>query len=445
MNYTLISGSYSEIVADSLRLLPNKFTPRELFFPAIPKKATVAIGMRRAGKSYLLYQKITELIRSGINPNAILLVNFEDDRLNGMDGRQLRELINEYFKMFPQYRTENCVFMFDEIHVVEGWQKVIRTVLDQEMAQVYLSGSSAKMLSTEIATSLRGRSLAVEVFPFSFSEHLLHSGIHQSDMVFSKADVRSRIQNELRKYLAQGGFPEVANLEPGIAREILQSYVDTVILRDVVERHKITSINALRQMALQILRNPSSLMSINKLHGDMRSRGIAVSKDTLYAISAHLEDAYLFQSIGINSSSERVRQTNPRKIYPIDTGLSIAYSRISDRDIGKILETATFLCLRRICKNIDYYRTEEGYEVDFILGGNNFEDLLIQSCAQMDAPETRSRELRALVSGMREKKQVSAWIVSLEHEEVFKVPEGTIFIVPAWKFFLDPKGILGVD
>jgi predicted AAA+ superfamily ATPase len=367
-----------------------------------------------------LYQKIAELVSSGMKPNAILFVNFEDGRLDGMDGRQLRELIEEYFKIFPQYRAEGCVFMFDEIHVVDGWQNVIRTVLDQEKAQVYLSGSSAKMLSTEIATNLRGRSLAVEVFPFSFSEFLLQKGIPHSNINTSSAEVRSQIQHQLRSYLTQGGFPEVTNLEPNFSNQILQNYVDTVILRDVVERHNITSINPLRQLTLQILRNPSNLMSINKFHGDMRARAIPISKDTLYAIFGHLEDSYLFQSISIHSSSDRVRQTNPHKVYPIDTGIALAFARSSDRDIGKILETATFLGLRRICKNIDYFYTKDGYKVDFILGGSQIEDHLVQSCSQMDAPETRDRELRALRSGMKEKGQKVAWIVSLEQEEIEK-------------------------
>ena len=231
-------------------------------------------------------------------------------------------------------------------------------------------------------------------------------------------------------------------MEPYFSNQILQNYIDTLILRDVVERHNITSINPLRHLTLQILRNPSNLMSINNFHEDVRARGNPISKVTLYAIFWHLEDAYLFQNISIHSSSERVRQTNPRKVYSIDTGLALAFARSSDRDIGKILETTTFLCLCRICKNIDYFYTKDGHEVDFILGGSQFEDHLVQSCAQMDAPETRDRELRAFRSGMKEKGQKVAWIVSLEQEEVVKTPDGTIFIVPAWRFILDAKNIL---
>lgn len=442
MTTSITSKNYADIIADSSRLLPSSYTPREIVCAAVPKKATVAIGMRRTGKSYFLYQKIAELIKQGTPASAILLVNFEDDRLSGMTGKQLRELIEEYFRTFPQCRTDGCVFVFDEIHVVNDWQRVIRTILDHEKAQVFLSGSSAKMLSTEIATSLRGRSMTVEVFPFSFSEYLSHKSVHHTSIVNVPAEARSRLQHELRNYLTQGGFPEVTNLEPNIARDVLQGYVDTVILRDVLERHSITSIVPLRQMTLQILSNPSSLLSLNKLHGDLRSRGISVSKDTIYAIAAHLEDAYLFQGIGIHSSSERVRQTNPRKVYPIDTGLSLAYIRTSQRDTGKILETATFLCLRRLCKRIDYYRTIEGYEVDFILGGNDFEDILIQTCAHMDTPEAREREVRALRSGMKEKKQKVGWIVSLEQDGKIEIPEGTINVVPAWKFFLSAKHFL---
>ncbi len=439
MKATELTISYNDIISDSRRHQPDTMTIREQACRILPKKATVAIGMRRTGKSYFFHQHMNDLIKTGRDPDSILFVNFEDDRLMGMNAKNLRELIEQYFLQFPQFRVDGCVFMFDEIQVVEAWQQVVRSILDQEKAQVFLTGSSAKLLSTEIATNLRGRSIAIEIFPFSFSEFLSHKGITHKNSSHPAAEMRSRLQHELRNYLAQGGFPEVINLDNIAAREVLQGYVDTLILRDVVERHKVTALVPLRQMLLQILSNPSALLSINKLHGDMHSRGIAVSKDTLYAMAGHLEDAYLFQATSIHSTSERVRQTNPRKIYPIDTGLAMAYMRASQRDIGKLLETATFMALRRFCKHIDYYRTQDGYEVDFIIQSHDFEDILIQACAQMDTADTRERELRALQSAMKEKKQKIGFVVTLELEEKIKCPEGLILVIPAWKFFLEPQ------
>jgi predicted AAA+ superfamily ATPase len=295
------------------------------------------------------------------------------------------------------------------------------------------------MLSSEIATKLRGRAFPVEVFPFSFSEYLAHKHIEHTHEQNPPAEVRSRLMHELRNYLMRGGFPEVVNCDTVIAREILQGYVDTVILRDIVERHNITAIVALRHLVSQILANPAAAQSIHKIYSDFRSRGISVSKDTLYAMASHLEDAYLFQAAEIHSSSVRVRQSHPRKIYPIDCGLAVAYSKTSQQDLGKLLETATFLCLRRFCKNIDFYRTKDAHEVDFILNNKEFDSVLIQSCARMDDENTREREIRAISAAMKEVGSPHGWIVTLDQEEHIKVGAGSIHVVPAWKFFLNAK------
>jgi hypothetical protein len=207
---------------------------------------------------------------------------------------------------------------------------------------------------------------------------------------------RSQLESDLLDYLSHGGFPEAQGLDARNRRELLRTYVDVVLLRDVVERHNLSQPQVLRWMVQQLLGNAAGSFSINKFHVDLKSRGVPVAKGTLHALLAHLEDAFVLASVEVATDSERRRQVNPRKVYPADMALSALFDRSGKSNNGHALETAVLHELKRRNAEVAYVRTPGGLEVDFHARTKPGEELLIQVCATLEDPTTLEREVRAL-------------------------------------------------
>jgi len=392
--------------------------------------------MRRSGKTWFLFQVISDLLEGETPKESILYLNLEDERLLPMTASELHLIPDMYFRRYPAARDRSCIFLFDEIQNVPGWEQFVRRLLDTENIHICLTGSSAKLLSREIATSLRGRSLATEIFPFSFSESLNNSGINTEDTRRPGAKKRALLENRMRTYLIEGGFPEVQNLVGEYRIRILQDYLDVVILRDLVERHRISNTVPLRYMIRHLMNAPASLFSVNKFYNDLKSQGISCGKNTLHEYLDYLSDAYLFFQVYVHSRSERARMVNPRKIYVIDTGLINACSRNTRPEWGHLLENFVFMELRRLYDTIEYYKTDNGHEVDFFVTDRQGRELLIQVAAEMEISVTRLRELKALIEAMKETGLRNATMVSLNHEEHLETEAGEIHILPAWLWAL---------
>lgn len=372
-------------------------TRRDVWVPQVPGKAIAVIGMRRAGKTSFLWQRLMDCHAKGTAREGLLYFSFEDERLAGMTLQDLDLLVEEFYRLHPAWRDrQRCHFFLDEIQLVPGWERFARRLLDDENVGLFLSGSSAKLLSREVATSMRGRALEAVVTPFSLREALRHAGQEpaQTDRL-TKAQ-RSAIDHALIRYLAIGGFPEAQGIDERSRIELLRSYVDVLLLRDVIERHDLSQPQVLRWMVRQLLANTAGAFSINKFHADLRSRGVSVSKDTLHQMLAHLEDAFLLTSLSLATDSERRRQVNPRKVYPADTGLMAVFDPSGKANTGHALETAVLHELRRRGADVGYGHTPEGWEVDFVATMPDGQQLLIQVCEDITSPQTLNREVRAL-------------------------------------------------
>jgi len=199
------------------------------------------------------------------------------------------------------------------------------------------------------------------------------------------AQVRSAIEHASNEYLRRGGFPEVQTLDEPTRVRVLQDYLDVAILRDLIERHAIANPVALRRFVRQLMNAPAGMFSIHKLHDDLKSQGLTVSKDSLHAWLEHVQDAFVFFAIPIHTSSERARQRNPHKVYAVDPGLVTACARRGSADVGQLLETAVFIELRRTSTDLAYARTESGYEVDLVTPSG-----LVQACASIEIPQPAS-------------------------------------------------------
>jgi len=259
---------------------PVALTRRDARLPAMAGKVNAVIGMRRAGKTMFLRQLLDESLASAPAERAVYL-SFDDDRLANLELEQLGFLLEEYYRRYPALRGRETVSWFlDEIQLVPGWERFVRRMLDSEKAEIAVSGSSARMLSREVHTSLRGRGMATVIRPFSFREFLRHRGEEPASEPrrWRPAD-RSLVEKRFREYLVEGGFPEAQGLPPALRIELLQGYVDTVLFRDVVERYGVSQVAALRWLVRQCLRNPAGSFSAHRLHQNLRAQGHGVAKD----------------------------------------------------------------------------------------------------------------------------------------------------------------------
>ncbi len=272
--------------------------------------------------------------------------------------------------------------------------------LDTPGNAVIVTGSSAALLSREIATALRGRTWQVLIHPFSFEEALRHQGRPVPDGLDAALPTgreRSRLERGFLDWLEAGGFPEAQGVDSATRHQLLRDHVDVAMLRDMVERHDVRNVTGLRYLVRHLLGNAGSLFRVGKFHGALKSHGIAIGKDTLHQFLSHLEDCFLVRILWMESKSERQRMVNPRKIYPVDPGLIPIFDRTGRANAGHALETAVLVELPRIRGNGP--APPEGHEVDFLALATDGSHELIQVCADLSDAATAARESRALAAG----------------------------------------------
>ncbi len=445
MDSTPTDALLERLLAEQLERPLPPLVRREVAIPDIPGTAAALIGMRRCGKTYRLFDEMERLHAGGLPRDRMLYLNLEDDRLGTVGVGTLDRAVELFFRRSPAARTEGGAILLDEIQVVPGWERFARRLLDTEAVRLLVTGSSARMLSTEIASAFRGRSLTVEVLPFSPREAAVAEGVAFPSRWPPSAAVRSRLDAFLLDYLEVGGFPAARSLYPHDRIQQLQEYVDLVVLRDVAERHRASNLQALRALVSALFAANAGGFSVSRLHGALVSQGLKVGKATLLTYLDHLVDAFLVFLLPLRSRSARQRTVNPRKVYAVDTGLARAMHRAGARDRGALLENAVYLELRRrygrlADTTLTWVKTRSGREVDFavddpIVGGP---PQLIQVCWSMSDPATRGRELDALVEAMGETGCTLGTVVTLADEDTLDTPAGRVRVIPARECFFGP-------
>ena len=429
-----------EIILDFEEVELVTGTPRRVDVTTGTGKATVCIGVRRSGKSTFMFQLMQRLLKSGVSRRNILYLNFFDDRLHSLQHDNLGIILEAYFSLYPEKKnTEKIHCFFDEIQVVTGWEPFIDRLMRTEKCQVYITGSSAQMLSKEIATQMRGRALSWEIFPFSFQEYLDAKGIDSTGPLSTKK--RLLVQKAFEEYWVTGGFPEVTGLTNRLRIKIHQEYFNAMLFRDLVERHDIPHPKAVTDLAHWLVDNTASLYSINKLTGYLKSLGHKAPKSAVSDYLAWFEDAYILFTVRIFDASLARANTNPKKIYCIDHALVTSISSGILVNSGHLLENIVFTALRRITPDIFYYKSKSGREVDFVVQRQNSSRMLLQVCASMAEPLTRKREVMALSEAMAELHLTEGTIVTRGEEEQIQVESGTINVLPAWRFLLNMQSI----
>ena len=403
----------------------GRITPRiGLSFPESSKKVVVVYGVRRSGKTYVLF----ELFRK-FNGNA-LYVDFEDERLSKFQVGDFEGLKESFFELKPHLPGKEAVFLLDEVQNVEGWEKFCRRLVERENIKVFVSGSSSKVLPSEMHTALRGRSWGIELLPFSFSEYLAAKGYDLNDVSLIHGRDRPKVKREFLQFLKWGGFPEVAFLKADAEKsKVIREYLGAMFFRDLVERYEITNITLLDALTDSLLSSSAlkfSLAAFYKQHKDQ----LSFSKDSLYLYYKHFLESMLIFEMRKFSPSAYKRLRNPPKIYLVDTGIS---RHVSSSDTGRLLENTVYLELRRRGFEMFYYN--EKNECDFIMkdqqGG--------LACAQVTFElneKNRIREIAGLVDACKALGLKDGTIFTYDEEEHFRAEGINISVIPFWRWSL---------
>ena len=365
--------------------------PREVVLPMGTGKVIGLAGVRRSGKTFLFFDAIHRLTEQGVDRRCIVYLNFEDDRLQPLQAEELDLVLRCLHELYPEMADQRVFIFLDEVQNVVGWERWVRRIHDTEDVEVYATGSSSQLLTRDLATSLRGRSITLEVFPLSFREVLAFRDI---DVVPHSAENESLIRNAFETYLAWGGFPEIVLADETLRPLILEEYASLMFYRDVLERYSIRNERLMRELLRHAFRNTAGLINISKLHRDFGSLGFSISKNTLFEYLGYLEDAFLVFLMPKQVHSLRKQAHNPKKLHVIDPGLVAAFKANPNRDVGHKLETAVFLEMRRRRKDLFYYANAG--EVDLCDGEGTF---FINSCWNPVEIETRGRESEAMALG----------------------------------------------
>ncbi|MBI3190846.1 ATP-binding protein [archaeon] len=395
------------------------------------KRAVCIIGPRRSGKTYFIFQTIKKLLDSGIKKERMLYVNFENDMLLGCNLQDMRNMLDIFFEIYADNRNDKIYLFLDEIQNVYGWEKFVRTVIDNEKAQVYITGSSSKLLSKEISTSLRGRTITYNMYTFNFAEFLEAKKV-KLGKYFSSSQ-KSIILNNLSEYM-KGGYPEVAFF-PEEREKILKEILDVTIYRDVMERFKIKNLKVLRLLLKGLV--SSNYFSVHRFYNYMKSLGIKISKKTLYNYIEYFSDAMILYMLRKYSNSyKELEQTTP-KVYFVDNGL---VSSQETQDKGRLMENIVFTELARrsyIPNENLFYFLSNNKEVDFVIRRGKKITQLLQVCYRVDDTDTKDREIGALLKAGKELKCNNMSVLTWDYEATETHKNKKIKFYPLWKWLLD--------
>lgn len=380
--------------------------------------ATVITGFRRVGKTYLLYEAIEKLLENHQRGEVVYL-NFEDERIITPSTELLTDLIPEIQAVYGQ--KPKCLFL-DELQFIPNWSKWVRRILDTENIQLFITGSSSKMSSAELPTELRGRAWEVKVNPLTFKEFLKFKkvSIDFEKLAFVK-DELARFRFLFDEYLIYGGLPAVVLTAQEKKQDLLQSYFQTVVQRDIAERYKIDNDAALRTL-LKLLLN-SSYITISKLANSLKSMSIPVGKSTIDNYVSYIESSYFMNELYIHNPAVINQLQYPRKVYFVDTGFMTALSTKFSKNMGRLFENIVFHKLARENETIYYYKDNKGNEVDFAILSEGKTTALYQVCFDLTDEETQSREVRALIKAGNTLDCQNLILLTLEKPNIYASPQ----------------------
>ena len=419
--------------------IPFEVFPRDSELPLDRGKIITVPGVRRCGKSSMMMIAINTLVeKQGIDKRRILWIGLDDERLRAMTPEQLDMIVESYMEMFPDIPVKDSYMFFDEIQLVSGWEYFVMRLYKNYCRNIYISGSNATMLSSELKSVLRGWPLEYETWPLSFREYCRFRGVDAES--YLEQDI-AMVRSSFPDYNRYGGFPEIVLTKSRSEQtRLLQGYFDTMLLNDLAEHYRISNIPVLRYFLKRIMSSLSKPASILAIYNDIKSQGLKISKDDLYQWADYACSIFMFVRVPKYERSLAKGQKALCKYYCIDNGLRNSVLLPQSGDDGRLLENTVLLHLKRTMQpfeKVSYYLGKT--ECDFVLQREDAVSELIQVCWDMSSPETRSREVAGLVEASEVTGCDNLTIVT-NGESSEMVNEGkTIKVVPAWKWLLSAR------
>jgi len=420
----------SNLIYEGREKINKKLIEREELKPAKKymdyKEVTTISGIRRSGKTYLMYLLMKHLIDNKVPEENIFYINFEDERLIFLETKDLESI---YQTLLEHSTGKGKIYLFlDEIQNISGWEKWIARMYEKNIKFV-VSGSNASLLSSEFSTALTGRNVLLEMFPFSFKELVkLQIGSIDIEKVKRLTEKRAEIRRMFKDYVKKGGFPEVV-LED--KEDVLHQYYRDILYRDVVTRYNIKRIEALEKLAFYLLTNISAHTSFYNLR-----KTLGININTIKNYLVYLERAYLVARVPLFSYSVKKQIYNPFKIYCIDIGLRNSIAFKFSEEFGKLAENIAYTELKRRNGEVYYWRGSHGKEVDFLIKEGLEIKQLIQVCWAIDDDKTKRQEITGLVSGMETFNLNEGLILTDDYEGEEVIGNKKIVYEPLWSWLL---------
>lgn len=432
----MVKDTIKSLIVTKQKEIPFPVMERDGELPLNSQSIVTVVGVRRCGKSSRMQLTINALVEKGLSPEAVLWVGFDDERLSGMNVSDLDKVLEAYRELYPTQDLKDVYMFFDEIQLIANWELFVMRVFKSYCKNIFVSGSNAKMLSQEIATTLRGWSIEEKTYPLSFMEYCQFTGIKTHHLTEQETTI---LRLKWDEYCMESAFPEIVLTELKSLRDKkLQSYFDAMLFRDLVERHNISNTGVLRYFIKRLMNNLTKPTSINAIYNDIKSQGFKISKDDLYLWADYVCECFMFLRISKYTPSLIEEQQSLRKYYFIDNGLRQAVLLPQSDDNGKLLENAVLLHLNRRLQPFDkitYYSGTK--ECDFIVQHEQRAKALYQVCWDMQDSLTRQREIEGIIEASRMTKCDNLFIITHDNEDTIIQDGKTINMIPAWKWMME--------
>ncbi len=408
---------------------------RSLQLPLNKQRIVTVTGVRRCGKSSLQHLTINRLLASGVDKEQILYIGFDDERLANMDVSDSDEILQAYRLMYPDRPLSSVYMFFDEIQIVKGWELFVLRVYKSYCKNVYVTGSTAQMLSGEMSSALRGWPDEYTEYPLSFKEFIAFKGVKANRYTEEGAALMA---NMFKSYLLTGGFPQavLANVETERVK-LLQAYFNTMLFRDMIEHYNISaSPSVVRYFLKRVFNNITKPSSVNNIYNDLKSQGLKLSKDSLYQWLDYACNIFLLHKVPKYSKSIIKQSTSLSKYYVVDFALAKSVLLPQSEEKGKALENAVYMHLaRHLNENEQIYYFNEGAECDFVIANDEGVKELIQVCWELDEFNT-PRECGGLCAASAATGCKKASIVTCNQAQSIHYGDLQINVVAAWDFML---------
>ncbi len=424
------------IIALKQSEMPFSVFERACELPINREKIITIPGVRRCGKSTLMEIAINRLLASGVAKERILWIGFDDERFRNLPTQELDLVIAAYMELYPEQSIKEVYMFFDEIQLIKDWEYFVLRLFKSYCKNIYVCGSNATMLSTELSSALRGYPLEFLTYPLSFAEYCTFKNI-PAKSALEKDVAQTRMAFEA--YCSGSAFPEVVLTESKTEQtQMLHSYFETMLLKDLVEHYAISNINVVRYFVKRIMSNLTKPTSILSLYNDIKSQGLKISKNELYLWADYVCSIFLFIRIPRYDRSLIKEQRSAEKYYCIDNGLRAAVLLPQSNDDGKRLENTVMLelCRRKAPNEKISYFMGCG-ECDFVVQHEEAVEQLLQVCWNISDPDTLKREVKGLLEASQATGCKNMTIITKDQECTIEHEGLPIRVFPAWKWLLN--------